>query len=109
MTKRASARSFHRWMTLRTYLELCLMNTCFGERICGNINGGGVHAHVLVHSVQRCEGLSPASRCKQRAVARRDLHQLYTAGVEVAAIVDQVSARMPTEGEVGLYDVPFNV
>lgn len=37
------------------------------------------------------------------------LHQLYTAGVEVCAIEDRVSARMPTEEEVALYDIPFNV
>lgn len=37
------------------------------------------------------------------------LHQLYTAGVEVGKIEDRVSARMPTEEEVALYDIPFNV
>ncbi|MFJ8910597.1 GntR family transcriptional regulator [Amycolatopsis sp. NPDC102389] len=37
------------------------------------------------------------------------LHQLYTAGVEVAKIEDRVSARMPTEEETALYDIPFNV
>ncbi|WAL65593.1 GntR family transcriptional regulator [Amycolatopsis cynarae] len=37
------------------------------------------------------------------------LHQLYTAGVEVAKIVDHVSARMPTDEEIKLYDIPFGV
>lgn len=37
------------------------------------------------------------------------LHQLYTAGIEAAKIVDQVSARMPTEEEFELYDIPSNV
>ncbi|WP_410662796.1 GntR family transcriptional regulator [Amycolatopsis sp. lyj-84] len=36
-------------------------------------------------------------------------HQLFTAGVEVEKIVDQVTARMPTEEESGLYDIPFSV
>ncbi|GAB3479589.1 GntR family transcriptional regulator [Amycolatopsis cihanbeyliensis] len=37
------------------------------------------------------------------------LHQLYTAGVEVAKIIDHVSARMPTGEEIELFDIPFNV
>ncbi len=37
------------------------------------------------------------------------LHQLYTAGIEAGKIVDQVTSRMPTDEEIELYDIPFNV
>ncbi|MFI5558987.1 GntR family transcriptional regulator [Amycolatopsis japonica] len=36
-------------------------------------------------------------------------HQLFTAGIEVGKIIDQVTARMPTDEESELYDIPSKV